>query len=285
MSAPRTPSDQLTKAALDAAFAEVERVAAERGLDAAAFTDDLLARAVARLRGDQDRKHLRVAAQLAVAQQVDALFGGSDSLRHAGRTWWMPARLVHGIWSAIQDGAEHAKPDALAQFVARHGAAVHVPGYAVDDLLHDLGLGAVASAMDGLSSLEIATETLFPRPDRHDTGSIGTTYVRLAEVAALLIRLESFGLAVDPEPLVAAIRPALAKQDYLTGAELGVWWFTRERHRFDPVTLVADVARPFPRSAELTTAAGYKVEALLTAEDRAAHLWITPPRRAPKGKA
>lgn len=78
------PPDELTAAVLDAAFVEVERVAAERGAGADGFTAELMARAVDRLWGDEDREALRAKAHAAASACVDALFDEvGDAAREA----------------------------------------------------------------------------------------------------------------------------------------------------------------------------------------------------------
>lgn len=79
----RIPADELTAALLDAAFAEVECVATERGVDREGFIAELLFRAVEGLWDDEDREALRGKAHAAVSAYVDALFDGLGDARVA----------------------------------------------------------------------------------------------------------------------------------------------------------------------------------------------------------
>ena len=80
---PQVSPDELTATVLDAAFDEVERVAAERGIGREDFVTELLSRAVEGLWDDEGREGLRAKAHAAVSAYVDALFDGLDDERVA----------------------------------------------------------------------------------------------------------------------------------------------------------------------------------------------------------
>ena len=185
--------------------------------------------------------------------------------------------LVDAIWRALREGPRSTRRNALPIFLDRCGGDDAVPVYVVDDLLHDLGFGDIANVPDALRALDVETETLFSRPSGRAQMSIGGAYVRPVEVAALLIRLERLGVDVDPEALVGALRPALAAKSRLTRAEIDIWWHDKERHRSQPVTLVAD-EDGVVGAAEVRTSAGYRAEAWLAADGRAVQLWVRAPR-------
>ncbi len=77
------PADELTRVMIDAAFNEVERVAADRGVDREGLIVELLSRAVEGLWDDEDRDALRGKAHAAVSAYVDALFDGLGDERVA----------------------------------------------------------------------------------------------------------------------------------------------------------------------------------------------------------
>ena len=77
------PSEELTALLLRAGFDEVQRVAAERGVDREGFIAELLSRAIDGLWDDEDREGLRAKAQAAVSGYVDALFDWAGDERVA----------------------------------------------------------------------------------------------------------------------------------------------------------------------------------------------------------
>ena len=78
---------------------------------------------------------------------------------------------------------------------------------------------------------EVPVQTLLWRPSGRSDCTSGGDGLTLADLAALLIRLESWGLAVDPGELVAAALPTLKTKKLLTERELRVLWWRSERHR------------------------------------------------------
>lgn len=82
-----------------------------------------------------------------------------------------------------------------------------------------------------------------------------------AELASLLIQLESLGFRIDPEPLVMAILPRIKRAAVLSDPELKVFWFRRSRHRNPPLTLrIDDASIPVLRLNSWRTGAGYRIE-------------------------
>ena len=186
-------------------------------------------------------------------------------------------RVVDAVWRALQDGPDPGQPNALPTFVDRFRDAALVPGYVVGDLVDDHGLRDLAHAKDFLGAFDVAPVAGFARPGARSRMALGTNYVALPDVAGLLIKLERLGLAIDPAPLVEALRPRLAVKPILTRSELDIWWFNRERHRGESVTLVGDEDGVVGAS-EVRTANGYLAEAWIAADGRAAQLWVRAPR-------
>lgn len=185
-------------------------------------------------------------------------------------------QVVDAVWRALRDGPGLGQPDALPIFINRFCDAALVPGYVVGDLVDDHGLRDLAHAKDFLGAFDVAPVAGFARPGARSRMALGTNYVALPDVAGLLIRLERLGLAIDPAPLVEALMPRLAVKPIFTRSELDVWWFHRERHRGEAVTLVGD-EDGVEGAAEIRTAAGYRAEAWLGADGRATQLWVRAP--------
>lgn len=78
---------------------------------------------------------------------------------------------------------------------------------------------------------EVPVQTLLWRPSGRSDCTSGGDGLTLPDLAALLIRLESWGLAVDPTELVAAVLPTLKTKKLLTERELRALWWRSERHR------------------------------------------------------
>lgn len=185
--------------------------------------------------------------------------------------------VVDAVWRALRDGSGFGQPNALEIFTDRFRGADLVPGYAVGDLVDDLGFRDLAHVQGFLEAFDVTFVTGFARPGARSRMALGTTYIALADVAALLARMERHALDVDPTKLVDAVRPGLAQKPILTRGELDVWWFDRERHRGETVTLVGDEAGVVGAS-EVRTAGGYKAEAWLAADGRATQVWIRAPQ-------
>lgn len=90
----------------------------------------------------------------------------------------------------------------------------------------------------------------------------GHTALRSTDVAAFVMEIERLGFSVDAEPLVAALRPLLVRQKFVTNSELSVLWYTKQRHRCDPLVLRVDGGVP-DAAATVKTATNYKATALL----------------------
>ena len=185
--------------------------------------------------------------------------------------------VVDAVWRALRDGPEPTRPNAMEAFVGRVRGADLVPGHAVLDLVDDLGFRDLAHADGLLAAFGVSTVAGFARPSPRLRMCIGTAHIAVADVAALLLRLERHGLDVDPEPLAEALRPALAHRAILTSAELAVWWHAEERHRSDGVTLATDNAS-FATTETVRTPAGYRAEAWIGTNGRAVQVWIRSPR-------
>jgi hypothetical protein len=185
------------------------------------------------------------------------------------------SQTIQAIWECLTQGASGArlkKPLArwLSDAATKDG---WVCGSHVDDLLYDLDLRVKEEEM--LSLAGVAKEPVFYRPGRREHQVMGSSHLRVASFAALLIFLERLGLPVDPQPLVQRLRPGLKRGPrLLTSDELHVLWYDQERHKFE-ITLQAAETDALPgKHATLTTVTGYKVWLFSDATGQATRLSV-----------
>ncbi len=101
---------------------------------------------------------------------------------------------------------------------------------------------------------------MFDRPRADSSGVMGFDETAAADFAHVLIQIERLGVAIDPSPLVEALRPALLKRPVLTRAELHVVWYAKERHRMDSIVVKATDLFPHGEPERVKLATGYRAE-------------------------
>jgi hypothetical protein len=156
--------------------------------------------------------------------------------------------------------------------------------YAIEDLLmamdsrldsYDAGnVGAV------LKMFELSTQSVARRPRKLSTGVVLDVALPIADFAQLLIHLEQLGFRVDPDPLIRLLLPMVAQKAILTQSELSIFWYERQRHRGEPLTIALDSKKyvPFGETLEWKLNNGYRLEARIN-EDKSID-WLTA--HAPK---
>ncbi|MBK8639830.1 MAG: hypothetical protein IPN92_16720 [Chromatiaceae bacterium] len=174
------------------------------------------------------------------------------------------AHAVRGLWCALQRTSEHglvpkAVPAARLADIVRQGGAA---GWQIEDLLIDLGAPWEISARwpEMARLAEAPVQCLRWRPSGRSNRASGVDGLTLADLAGFVIRLESWGLPVDPTELVAAILPTVKTKKLLTDRELRAYWWTSERHRLRDLLRFA---APIPEKDRgvLTLPSGYRAAA------------------------
>lgn len=157
--------------------------------------------------------------------------------------------ILEAIWAAI--GRQGRQNDQRVNSFIKRGCAL---GHQIEDYLCDVGVlwtdyHQVVEAMD------VSEVTLFSRPRSGKNEAYGSEGLQLIDMAFLMIQLQRYGIATDPQPLIDALRPTLAKQAHLTHEELRIYWHKQEQGKLFS-TLVADGAIDEP--GQFTTSTGYK---------------------------
>jgi hypothetical protein len=145
---------------------------------------------------------------------------------------------VMALWRTLKSAAEsgmttaprgHQAPERIVDIARQGGAA----GWQVEDLLLDLGVPWEARVhwRDLAQLAAIPVQTLFWKPTGRANSTGGGDGLTLPDLAGLIIRLESWGVPVDPTELVGAVLPLLKTRKLLTESELRVFWWKAERHR------------------------------------------------------
>ena len=186
----------------------------------------------------------------------------------------LPSTVIDGVWRALADSTGLARPHAAEIFATRFGHTDLVPRYALLDLIDDFGLRDLAHVDELLDALKIKTVSAYSRPRARGRLVFSGRFATFADAVALVIRLERFGLNVDPKPLVDVLLPRMALKPLLTSAELDCLWFERERHRFTPMLLMADGDAREATVENIRTASGYRIEAWLDKHGEAISLFI-----------
>ena len=119
-------------------------------------------------------------------------------------------------------------------------------------------------------------ESRFRGPFSGTTKAWGHRAMRAADIAMYVMEIERLGFSVDAEPLVAALRPQLVRQKYLTNGELSVLWYSKQRHRCDPIVLRIENVKP-TAAETVVTHSGYQATAMLQ-DDRAVVIRVDAPR-------
>lgn len=88
-----------------------------------------------------------------------------------------------------------------------------------------------------LEPFQLAWMSRYRRPTSKAKEAFGSKAMRAEDIAAWLIAIERLGFSVDPKLLVDELRPKIAKQDFISNSELSILWYTRNRHRQEPILL------------------------------------------------
>ncbi len=170
------------------------------------------------------------------------------------------AKTLAAMLGALQAEPRPARLVAVARTVSAVVERGWAARYQVEDLLHDMGVGSFWTETDVGALFGVTRQAVFARPPARSGGAVGFDETAVADLAYLLIQIERLGLGIDPSSLVEAVLPPLRKRPMLTRSELHVFWYAKERHRMEPVT-VETVSPPIylgPERAKLAT--GYRID-------------------------
>lgn len=155
----------------------------------------------------------------------------------------------------------------------RHGE--WLPHWRARDVIEDMLYWPSPGSPDGL--LDRLTDELLTmtgaavvsrgyRPRAKDRSCVCWPEISRADFTHLLIWLEALGLVIDPAPWVDLVRPAVVKLAKVTGSEIAILWYPRERHRkLTQVSATIDDeprgrAAPAGKFSQWTTITGYRVQ-------------------------
>lgn len=151
-------------------------------------------------------------------------------------------------------------------------------GDAIQDVLH-LTRQAEVEAMtrEVLDALGVAAVCRGPRPRARDQLWFGAEAIARTDFVAALIWFERLGLAVDPVPWVAWLRPALLRQATVSNSEVSILWYPQEQRR-KSIAVYADPEPSGPCSmGEGETAMGYAVRWWLAADGQPQGIEVIAP--------
>jgi hypothetical protein len=190
--------------------------------------------------------------------------------------------LISALWDALNAPPPNNHiPNMAIKSIVKTGWAA---GYQVGDVLEAMDR-RVSDRLDSDALQKLSTALALPwrqvysRPSARSTLATGSIMIAATDLAKLLINLEKLGFAIDPLPLVEALRPAFVKKTYLNESELAVFWFKRERHKSPPIDLISAVAEDRD-STKLTikrSTTGYTA-AYRANKNGAISLIVDPPR-------
>lgn len=147
-------------------------------------------------------------------------------------------------------------------------------------LVYAAGIGLTAALdRDTLALLGAGAQPVYKRPGRTPRDIWACNRISAVDLANAMMRLEEAGLLIDPAPLCEALVPSLEDREFLTSAELAVYWHARERHRRAPLILATGPNLTFDLpDAKHRTASGYRAELFRNNEGEAIALKVTAPR-------
>lgn len=156
---------------------------------------------------------------------------------------------VVNLWHALERTSELLAKSAPIRYraskrisdIARQGGAA---GWQIEDLLAEMGTPWEISARwrDMARLAGVPVQTLLWRPSGSSDRTSGGEGLVLADLADLVIRLESWGIPVEPAELVTAALQTIKQKNLMTESELRVYWWKAERHRLrDLVHFQADM--------------------------------------------
>ena len=170
------------------------------------------------------------------------------------------AATLESLWAALRDHKPQVREASVARIVAAIVERGWAPTYRVEDLLHDMGVAWFWREPSVNTLFGVPQQTVFDRPKAGSGWAMGSDETAAADVAFILIQIERLGFAIDPSPLVDALRPALLEQQVVTKSDLHVLWYPKERHRMEALTVGTPDTKVALGDERTVLPTGYKVD-------------------------
>jgi hypothetical protein len=145
--------------------------------------------------------------------------------------------ITPGAIETLIHAAQNSTGKTSQNHLAALARAEPLPSYRVEDWLCNAGCHRLFTNHAILH--DWPDEGAYPRP--RGNFAMSGRGVTAARFVAYLIKLHRLGIDVGAKAAIAALRPTLAKREFLTAAELHVWWGPKEMDRFsDALTIQTD---------------------------------------------
>lgn len=179
--------------------------------------------------------------------------------------------LLQRIWAALNAAKRAGTPHtgrALLRRIAEDGwmyrHQLEDLAFAFDSRSEQFDCGFDLTAL--VEPLGYRWQSFYPRPRMRSIGTVGGDGLRAADAASFLLDLERLGFAFDPTALIDALRPAIAKQRFVSSSELDIFWSAKMRGKTE---IVLETDNPELGFGDIETgkfANGYRYE-VWTAKD------------------
>jgi len=182
----------------------------------------------------------------------------------------------------LEDGPE-LNPGAgvrMMQEIARQGWA---HSWLVEDLLmiSDRRLSSYKTSIDLVElsrPLKLPLRDICVRPGARSSNASLNEAWEAVDAAALFIVLEMLSFAIDPTPIVAAVRSSIPKKGYISNAALDVLWYEKRKGKGRITFEREDTIGPLSGHKQHVLRGGYKLIAMLDLEGEPVTLTFTGPR-------
>lgn len=197
----------------------------------------------------------------------------------------MPQKVTADCLAAVYDALLSEPPTSgrkgerrLTRFADEGWVLVHqAEDYFYDVDARVMNLRGRADLEELGRAFEVPVQQVTYRPSALSrTASVFTAWSAL-DFASLLVGLQSLGFAVDPLPLIEALRPTLPKSGIVPRAALDVIWYKAQAHK-SIVTLDADTRPPLHDIKQHRLANGYRLEAWVSEAGAPSRLEIKGPK-------
>lgn len=194
----------------------------------------------------------------------------------------MGKNIAAGIVKALKEAPRRPNPFSVARWQEKAFAEGWLSLGDVEDLLADFD-----DRLWGIGVREIAERhrlkvvDLYERPKSYTTTLMGIAGLPVADLVALLVAFERLGFEVDPSAWVARLLPTLKGKKRITNSELGALWYSKTRHKMEPLDVFPpepDPRLPLYDLDEFRTTTGHKVCVYVTPSGEVAGVTVTPPK-------
>ncbi|RYY26336.1 MAG: hypothetical protein EOP62_10890 [Sphingomonadales bacterium] len=197
--------------------------------------------------------------------------------------------LLQQIWASLNAPTRAGTPHggrALLRRIAEDGwmyrHQLEDLAYAFDPRIEGFDSGFDLAAL--VEPLGYRWQAFYSRPRMRSIETGGGEGLCAADAAGFLLRLESLGFSFDAAVLIEALRPAIARRKFVTGAELDLFWWPKMRGKSKIVLEVDDTSLGFAGITAGKFANGYRYEIWLATDGSICTLGVKSPkyREAPR---